>query len=477
MRCASIAHGRHKGSLTLTDTRAEWRNAANELKQTIDFASVKKAIWLLGKQVSLKLLDGEKVVKFGGFQDSQRDEVANVLKAANADIAFTTQEVNVRGGTWVSLQSGDGECVFSSNDNTYLFDFSLDDVAQVNQNDKNKDIGVVFSRDDSMGQNDQMLSEIKFYIENEDLRKDWAEKVKGKVSDGPSAGAALLKYNEIPFTTPRARQDLLFFNKYCKLKGRSADYTIKYTDISRLLMLKRNDNVSVSYIIGLDVPLRMGATNLTWLVMKFDEEDNRAPIENTLDESQETALEMKNATGEWKDLYAQFAQVFKTLAEKNTMIATSSFKTALGTAGMYCTYKTNPGALYCMKKALCFIDKPVIFLPFEQIVYCEFGSGAGYSRGPTKNFNLLVAASQGQKFTFETMDKKEYNGLVDFLQKAGVKLKNLEKSKPAEEDLLPDEDSEDDEEYEEGESEDESSAEEEESEEEERPKKKRKKSK
>merc|ERR1711937_8910 len=128
----------------------------------------------------------------------------------------------------------------------------------------------------------------------------------------------------------------------------------------------------------------MGASSLTYLIMKFDEEDNRAPVENTLDESQEKALELRDQNDEPRELYAQFAQIFKTLAEKNTMIATSSFKTALGTPGMYCTYKTNPGALYCMKKALCFIDKPVIFLPFEQIVYCEFGAGAGYSRGLTR---------------------------------------------------------------------------------------------
>ena len=94
MRCASILHGRKKGNLTLTDTKAEWRNSSDELKQSIDYASVKKAIWLLGQKLTLKLLTGEKVVKFGGFQESQREQVANVLKAANAEIAFTTEEVD-----------------------------------------------------------------------------------------------------------------------------------------------------------------------------------------------------------------------------------------------------------------------------------------------------------------------------------------------------------------------------------------------
>jgi structure-specific recognition protein 1 len=449
------------------------------LKQSIDYASVKQAIWLLGQKLTLKLLTGEKVVKFGGFQESQREQVANVLKAANAEIAFTTEEVNARGGSWVSLQSEDGDCVFRSDDGAFLFDFRVDDIAQVNENQKTKELAVTFARDDAnMGQDDQVLSEIKFYIPNEDTMKDWTEKVKGGVGDTPSAGAPLLKYSDIPFTRPRARQDLLFYNKYCKLHGRTADYTVKYTDIARLLMLKRNDNVSVSYIIGLDVPVKMGQSSLSWLLMKFDEEDTRSPSESTLDESQETAMALKNEEGQPKELFAQFAQVFKTLAEKNTMIATSSFKTALQTPGISCVYKTNAGALYCMKKALCFIDNPVIFLSFEQISYCEFGSGAGYSRGPTRHFNLLVVAGAGgQRFSFETLDKKEYAGLVDFLQKSGVKLKNLEKSQPKEEDL-PDDD-EDDEEYDEDDDDEEEEDDESYSEEseEERPKKKRKKDK
>merc|ERR1712100_692783 len=131
-----------------------------------------------------------------------------------------------------------------------------------------------------------------------------------------------------------------------------------------------------------------------------------------------------------------------------------------------------------MKKALCFVDKPGIFLPFEQISYCEFGANAGYTRGPTKNFNFDVVVGS-QKYKFETMDKKEFPGFVEFLQKSGVKLKNLEAAKPKEPEL-PDEDEEDDEDFSEGddsqpssEEEDDESFEDEESEEE-RPKKKRK---
>merc|ERR1719321_2441112 len=105
-----------------------------------------------------------------------------------------------------------------------------------------------------------------------------------------------------------------------------------------------------------------------------------------------------------------------------------------------------------MKKALCYIDKPVVFIPFEQIAYCEFGAGAGYSRGPTRNFNLDVSAG-GTVYQFSTLDKREYNGLVEFLQSAGVKLKNLEKSKPPAEAEADDDDDdeEDDGSYEEGE--------------------------
>ena len=34
----------------------------------------------------------------------------------------------------------------------------------------------------------------------------------------------------------------------------------------------------------------MGQSSLSWLLMKFDEEDTRSPSESTLDESQETAM-------------------------------------------------------------------------------------------------------------------------------------------------------------------------------------------
>ena len=72
--------------------------------------------------------------------------------------------MNARGGSWVSLQSEDGDCVFRSDDGAFLFDFRVDDIAQVNENQKTKELAVTFARDDAnMGQDDQ-VSSAKFRI-------------------------------------------------------------------------------------------------------------------------------------------------------------------------------------------------------------------------------------------------------------------------------------------------------------------------
>ena len=163
----------------------------------------------------------------------------------------------------------------------------------------------------SKGQPDEMV-EIRFFVPGQSSRvrgsdagsnksdaeddvddvsaaQAFHEAIKEKAELGHVSGDIILSFEEVLVLTPRGRYDVDMFPDFLRLRGKTYDYKIVYTSISRLFLLPKDDLHilfivrsaslhSVSFLtsalkLGLNIPIRQGQTRYQYLVMQFSREE------------------------------------------------------------------------------------------------------------------------------------------------------------------------------------------------------------
>jgi structure-specific recognition protein 1 len=158
---------------------------------------------------------------------------------------------------------------------------------------------------------DEMV-EIRFYVPGTHTRtrgSDAGSQKSDAESDGEETSAAqafhdaikekaeidqtirnlVLSFEEVLVLTPRGRYDVDMSTEDLRLRGKTYDYKILYTSISRLFLLPKDDQ-HVLFIVssyrrcfqtlltfpqqlGLSTPIRQGQTRYQYLVMQFSREE------------------------------------------------------------------------------------------------------------------------------------------------------------------------------------------------------------
>lgn len=67
------------------------------------------------------------------------------------------------------------------------------------------------------------------------------ENIKEKADIGQVTGDIILSFEEVLVLTPRGRYDVDMFPDFLRLRGKTYDYKIIYTSISRLFLLPKDD--------------------------------------------------------------------------------------------------------------------------------------------------------------------------------------------------------------------------------------------
>lgn len=74
-------------------------------------------------------------------------------------------------------------------------------------------------------------------------------------------------------TPHRGRYSLECYLDSLRLTGKSTDYRILYSSVHRIFMLPKGDEMFCQVVLGLDPPIRQGATRYPFLVMQFPKEE------------------------------------------------------------------------------------------------------------------------------------------------------------------------------------------------------------
>ena len=73
--------------------------------------------------------------------------------------------------------------------------------------------------------------------------------IKEKAEIGQVSGDIILSFEEVAVLTPRGRYDMDMFRDFLRLRGKTYDYKILYTTISKLFLLPKDD-MHVLFIVS-----------------------------------------------------------------------------------------------------------------------------------------------------------------------------------------------------------------------------------
>lgn len=75
--------------------------------------------------------------------------------------------------------------------------------------------------------------------------------IKEKADIGQVTGEGIAVFTEILVLTPRGRYDIDMFPTFLRLRGKTYDYKILYTSITRLFLLPKSDDIHVQFVVRL----------------------------------------------------------------------------------------------------------------------------------------------------------------------------------------------------------------------------------
>jgi structure-specific recognition protein 1 len=73
--------------------------------------------------------------------------------------------------------------------------------------------------------------------------------IKEKAEIGQVIGETLVSFDEVLVTTPRGRYDIDMFPTFLRLRGKTYDYKVLYSSITRLFLLPKFDENHIQFIV------------------------------------------------------------------------------------------------------------------------------------------------------------------------------------------------------------------------------------
>ncbi|KAH9179203.1 SSrecog-domain-containing protein [Lactarius sanguifluus] len=429
-----IYHGLspESGKFRVAASGMAWKAEETENVNAMSSTDIKWARWLRvarGFQLRVGLKDRRREA-FDGFERDDHDKLAGLLKQHFA-VTLETEDISFRGWNW-----GRDELAFVVGNKT-SFELPLQYVANSNIAGRTE-VSLEFmapsdsaGKKPSKGQPDEMV-EIRFFVPGQSTRargsdagsnKSDAEEnddevsaaqafhdaVKEKAELGHVSGDIILSFEEVLVLTPRGRYDVDMFPSFLRLRGKTYDYKIVYSSISKLFLLPKDD-LHILFILGLNVPIRQGQTRYQYLVMQFSREEE---ITAELNMSEEEIAKYDRLKKHYEDpTFEVVSSVFRALSKKK-IISAGSFQSRNGHPGLKANLKAVQGDLFMLEKYIFFVSK-------QPVVFSRVGAGIATAR----TFDMQIVTKHGPEYTFTSINKEEHEPTDAYLKDKKVRVKN-----------------------------------------------------
>ncbi|KAF6754868.1 chromatin binding protein [Ephemerocybe angulata] len=423
-----------------------WKGTESNNTVTLEASKIKWAQWIRVArhfQLRVGLADHSKQ-KFDGFLREEHDKIASLLKNHFA-ITLETQEVSFKGWNWGVADFRGQDLAFLVSDKT-SFELPLNNVANSNIAGRTE-VSLEFANlaGSSKGKiaGDEMV-EIRFHVpgnvskikdsdagsaksDNENDEEDisaaqaFHETIKDRANIGQITGNMILSFEEVLVLTPRGRYDMDMFPEFLRLRGKTYDYKILFTSISRLFLLPKDDQ-HVLFILSLSTPIRQGQTRYQYLVMQFTREEEITAELNMTDEDLEKYEKLKK---NYEDpTYEVVSSVFRALSHKK-IIGAGSFQSRDGHPGIKANLKAVQGDLFMLEKYIFFVSKQPTLIEISDIHNVIFSRvGASMGAAAARTFDLKIVTRSGPEFNFTSINKEEHEVTEAYLKDKKVRVKN-----------------------------------------------------
>eukprot|EP00743_Colponemidia_sp_Colp-15_P002921 GILK01003160.1.p1 GENE.GILK01003160.1~~GILK01003160.1.p1 ORF type:complete len:580 (+),score=152.64 GILK01003160.1:54-1742(+) len=426
------------GALKLHADGFAWKSKNTGKVVSVQADQIESIEWTrLSRDHQVKLLlKGGSNVKFDGFRETDAEVIEKGVSKP-----FHKTQMFTKGWNWGDFLF-EGSMLTCRGDKRLVFEIPVSDISNSSVPAKNE-VAIEFHQDDTRNPQDETLTEMRLYVppavketdgeavpdvedeEEMDYAQSFHELLLAKADIGSFAGESIVSFTEMPMVTPRGRYEVDMYATFMKFHGKSHDYKIMYKNINKLFLLPKPDQRHVAFIIGLDTPVRQGQTLYPFLVLQFPKErEVEIDVQLTEDEIKQRYPDGGLQPKLEGPLYHVVSNVFKALTGVKVIIP-GNFKNASGTHAVRCSVKASDGHLYPLNKSFFFINKPVIYIRFEDVLSVEFARVSEGSSNTNRSFDLIVSCKSDVEHQFTSIDKNEYQPLFDFLQSKKIKIINI----------------------------------------------------
>ncbi|KAF8132194.1 structure-specific recognition protein-domain-containing protein [Mycena galopus ATCC 62051] len=431
------------GKMRMASSGMAWKGVDSGEVVAIASADIKSAQWLRvarGFQLRVGLRDRKRDT-FDGFKREDFKRVADLFKN---HFQITVEEVDVsfKGWNW-------GVTDFRGPDLAFLvsgklgFELPLRNVANSNIAGRTE-VSLEFAGSSSKTKpaGDEM-TEIRFHVpgviskmkgsddgsQKSDAEGDddevsaaqvFHDNIKETADIGQVTGDMILSFEEVLVLTPRGRYDVDMFPDFLRLRGKTYDYKIIYTAISRLFLLPKDDQ-HVLFILGLNNPIRQGQTRYHYLVMQFTREEE---ITAELNMEEEEVAKYDRLKKNYEDpTFEVVSSVFRALAKKK-IIGSGSFQSRDGHPGIKVNLKAVQGDLFMLEKYIFFVSKQPVLIELsdvQQVVFSRVSQGSSAAR----TFDLKIVSKSGPEYMFVSINKEELEPTETYLKEKKIRIKEI----------------------------------------------------
>ncbi|KAI8893405.1 hypothetical protein BC833DRAFT_608471 [Globomyces pollinis-pini] len=466
------------GKFKLSEAGLGWKNSVTNQIITVSADDILKFHWIRvarGYEVRITKKNTH-ILKFDGFPKDAFDSLASTMNRFYRK-TLEPKEISTRGYNWGQAEFQNSMLSFSVH-NKEAFEIPLTDVVNTTVSGKNE-VLVEFNAPKSVNPKERTredsLVEIRFYIpgnvtegqifedgektllkdrqtgEEPDEEEEGAEA--GEISaaaqkvatdqDGEALSAATLfcdtikeksdinaalsemivSFDELLCLTPRSRFQVDMHADFFRLRGKTHDYKILYTSVTKLFLVPKPDDLHWNFIVGIHPPLRQGQTRYPYLVFQFERETEIDLNLNITDEVMEEKYAGRLEKHYDGQLFQVTSDIFQGLVGKRVATPSQSYRSAQGYHGVKCSQKANEAILYPLEKAFISVPKPPIYIPFVEISAVTFSRISSVT-GTTKTFEVKFSLTSGLEYSFSSISREEHGPLESFCRSKKLSIHN-----------------------------------------------------
>ncbi|KAJ7128211.1 SSrecog-domain-containing protein [Mycena crocata] len=409
------------GKMRVANSGMAWKGIETGEVTAITGGDIKSAQWLrVARGFQLRI----------GLKDRRR-ETFDGFKREEIDVSF-------RGWNWGDTDFRGEDLVFLTNGGKVGFELPLRNVANSNIAGRTE-VSLEFSGSSSKNKptGDEM-TEIRFHVpgvrskvkgsddEKSDAEDDevsaaqvFHDSIKDMADIGQVQGDMILSFEEVLVLTPRGRYDVDMFPDFLRLRGKTYDYKIIYSAITRLFLLPKDDQ-HVLFILGLNNPIRQGQTRYHYLVMQFTREEE---ITAELNMTEEEVAKYDRLKKNYEDpTFEVVSGVFRALAKKK-IIGSGSFQSRDGHPGIKVNLKAVTGDLFMLEKYIFFVSKQPTLIELsdiQQVVFSRVSQGT-----VARTFDLKIVTKSGPEYMFVSINKEELEPTETYLKEKKIRIKEI----------------------------------------------------